>query len=371
MTANRRPIALMITLAEPGGATSFVLDFARWLIVQGEDVVVLVGDQGVWLEQHCREEQIPLIRIPHLRRDIHPWHDTLALWHAYHALHKLNPRAVHLNSSKAGVIGSLAARLARIPRVVYCIAGWATLEADTWAKRLAYLLLERFTRWAKDAVVCLHPKDSAFALQEHLATSQQLHTIPNGIDPELLRQTLLSCTEARNALHLPRNVPVFGTIANFYPAKNLPWLIRAFSGLKQRLPEARLCIIGDGPQRPLLEAALEASPHRSSIHLVGRKDRAFQYLRAFSVFVLPSKKEGMPFVMLEAAAAGLPIVATDVGAHAWMLPEAHIVPAQPSIETWTEACTRALTSPPPDYKTSLERFTREACFQAHRALLQG
>lgn len=369
MATNQRPIALMITLAEPGGATSFVLDFARWLIAKGEDVIVFAGDQGTWLEQHCHEEGIPLVRLPHLRRAIHPWHDTLALWHTYRTLKRYPVRALHVNSSKAGVIGSLAAKLAGIPRVVYCIAGWAALDASTPLERLTYLLPERLTRWAKDRIVCLHPKDTAFAIEESLATPTQIATIPNGIDPHMLRETLLSCTEARNALHLPRNVPVFGTIANFYPAKNLPWLISAFSNLKQRLPEARLCVIGDGPERPVLEAALDASPHRSSIHLVGRKDRAFQFLRAFSVFVLPSKKEGMPFVMLEAAAAGLPIVATDVGAHAWMLPEASIVPAQPSVEHWTNACIQALNSPPPNYEKSLGRFTREACFQAHRDLL--
>ncbi len=362
------PVVIAITLAEPGGATSFALALAKYLHEDGTPVLVLAGEQGAWLEERCLKASIPFERIPHLRRAVHPWHDVLALWHFFKKLRDLKPRALHLNSSKAGVIGSLAGRFASVPRIVYCIAGWAALDTSSSFSEYLYLWAEKLTAWAKDVIVCLHPEDIAFAKQHHIRP-KQLVMIPNGIDAPALQANLFSREDARRLLDLPQDSLVIGTIANFYPAKNLVFLIQVFAELKKQLPEAHLCIVGDGPERVSIECVVQETGLTSFIHLVGRKEEAARYLRAFDIFVLASKKEGMPLVLLEAAAAGLPIVATDVGAHAWMLPEATIVSPHDQDALVRALQEALLQKQAPSYTTTLARFTEEACLSAHTSLL--
>lgn len=198
-----QPIAIAITLAKPGGATSFVFQFAQWLHARGEAVVVLMGEEGDWLETHCREAHIPYRRVPHLRRAIHPVHDLLALRAFREVLRDIRPRAIHLNSSKAGVIGSLAARSLSLTPIVYCIAGWAVLDSSSWWQRFAYFWPERLTAWAKDEIVCLHPGDEQYAKRHGIIPRQGLTVIPNGIDVDTVRADLFSRQKARDELGLP------------------------------------------------------------------------------------------------------------------------------------------------------------------------
>lgn len=370
MPPSPAPIALAITLAKPGGATTFVFRLACWLKAQGEPVVVLVGDEGTWLEERCAEAGIPLQRIPHLRRAINPWHDLQALSAFRKALRALKPRALHLNSSKAGVIGSLAGRLEGVRPIVYCIAGWAALDAISPFQRATYLWPERFSASWKDTIVCLHPGDVSFAERNGIRPRKGFAIIPNGIDLNATRDGLLDRNAARQALGLPKEGFVIGTIANFYPAKDLARFMDTCALVKKQAPGTRFCLIGDGPERAAIETAIQAHHLEKTVILAGAREHADRYLSAFDLFALPSKKEGMPFVLLEAAAAGLPIVTTSVGAHAWMLPEATIVPAQEP-RAFAEALLKAIAHPQrPSYDASLARFQEAACLKAHADLLK-
>ncbi len=369
MPTDQAPIALAITLAKPGGTTSFVFRFAQWLQTQGERVIILVGEEGTWLEERCAEAKIPLQRLPHLRRAIHPWHDFWAISAFRRALREIQPKALHLNSSKAGVIGSLAGRLEHVGPIVYCIGGWAALDARSSLQRAAYLWPERVSAGWKDTIVCLHPGDLAFAKENGIQPRSRLALIPNGIDAPAMRQELLERTQARHRLNLPKEGFIVGTIANFYPAKDLPAACAAYAQVHRAHPEVRFCLIGEGPERPHIEAAIQKHGLGKAVFVVGAREQASQFLKAFDLFVLPSNKEGMPFVLLEAAAAGLPIVTTDVGAHAWMLPEATIVPPQQPTAL-AQAILRAIDDPQtPSYEKSLARFDEETCFRAHLNLL--
>lgn len=193
--------------------------------------------------------------------------------------------------------------------------------------------------------------------------------IPNGIDVHAIREGLLERTQARHRLGLPKEGIIVGTIANFYPAKDLPAACAAYAEVHRAHPEIRFCLIGEGPERPEIEAAIQKHGLGKAIFVVGAREQAAQFLNAFDLFVLPSKKEGMPFVLLEAAAAGLLIVTTDVGAHGWMLPEATIVPPeQPA--ALARAIVAAIENPQkPSYEQSLARFDEETCFRSHYDLL--
>lgn len=370
--SSRLHIVLAITLAVPGGATSFVMDYALWLTKQGHRVTLLAGE-GTWLFTEAAKAGIPCIRIPWMQREIRPWLDLPALFALTKQLRTLKPDVIHLNSSKMGVIGSIAARLSMVPRVVYCIGGWAFLESIPSWKRSIYSIAEYLTAPLKDVIVCLHPNDVRAAQERNIHPKEGLRVIPNGVDIQLLDRLRLSRKEAREKLAIPQDAFVLGTIANFYPAKGLPSYIRSATPVLQANPATRIVIIGDGPERSCIEAAIQESGVSGQILLTGSLAQAHVFLEAFDVFVLPSTKEGMPFSLLEAMAARLPCIVTDVGAHAWMLERTGSFVINPSDTVALEQALRhafhqrgLLTDIGEANRTSLERrFPLEATFTSH------
>ncbi len=331
MNQAKRHIALAVTLAEQGGVQEFLLMFAKYLQNDGHRVTLLAGE-GAWLFERCAKEGIPTIRLSHTRRAIHPWHDILAVLELRRVLKDTSPDAVHLNSSKMGVIGSIAARLVHVPRVAYRIGGWTFLEPLSPLTRWIYRVAEQLSARLKDVIICVHPGDEAVARSLNILPRTLLTTIPNGIDLPRLEARLLSREEARNKLALDIKPFVFGTIANLFPAKDLPRYLEACALVHTKHPEARFVLVGEGMERATIEQKRRELHLADVVHLSGAIPSASSLLRGFDVFVLPSAKEGMSWALLEAMAAGLPCIATDVGANAWLLKSAGwIVPAQDPI----------------------------------------
>lgn len=330
MNSAKKRIVIAITLAESGGAQTFVVGFAQWLIRHDYDVTVLAGE-GSWLEERCREHAIPFQRIPFLGREIQPMRDVQAFFALRKILKELKPDAIHLNSTKMGMIGSLAARQANVPRIVYRIGGWTFLESLSPVKKWIYLHAEKWSASLKDVIVCVHPGDEIVAKKEGIKPREHVTTIANGIDLTKADGQRKTREEARQSLGLEAGTFVFGTIANFYPAKDLPRYMDACALVVQAEPRANFCLIGDGMERPQIEEAIRRNHLEQHVRLAGERNVGPTFLAAFDAFVLPSSKEGMPWSLLEAMSTSLPCVVTDVGANAWML-EGHrggwIVPKQ-------------------------------------------
>ncbi len=367
-------IVVAITQAVPGGTTSLVFDYAFWLKQKGFRVTILAGE-GEWLFERCQEAELPCLRVPFMQREIRPWLDLPAIFSLAKLLKELKPDVIHLNSSKMGVIGSLSARLAGIPRVVYCIGGWAFLESIASWKKWVYAVAERFTAGLKDQIICLHPADKQAAEARHIHPREGITIVPNGIDLPSLDRARLSRAEARQTLNLSQDRFVFGTIANFYATKNLPAYIRSVASLLRNFPSATLVLIGEGAERLQIEQAIREQALESQVILTGAQPDAHRLLSAFDVFVLPSTKEGMPFSTLEAMAARLPCIVTDVGAHAWMLQQtgSWIVPCgdtsalQNAMQEAMQQRGRLVDIGEANRTTVEQRFPRERTFEAQLA----
>ena len=319
-------IVIAVTLAEPGGVQTFIVLFSQWLVAQGTDVTIVAGD-GTWLADQARAHNIPYVQLKHMGRSINPWRDLRAGIELVRVLKRLRPTSVDLNSSKMGIVGSIAGRIARIPQITYRIGGWVFLEPLPRFTKWLYIALEWFTAHFKDTIIVLHPDDEAIAKRYHFRPRKELVIVPNGVDLPVFDAHLLSRTDARARMRIDPNAFVFGTIANFYPPKDLPAYIDACARVHATDPETLFVLVGDGQLRPAIEERIRAHHLEQHALLVGSLEAAQTYLRAFDVFVLPSAKEGMPWVMLEAMAARVPCVATDVGANAWMTAgTARIVP---------------------------------------------
>lgn len=311
-------IAVCITRAVPGGATVFVWELVSFLHTRGHEVHVLAGD-GEWLMEKCAKAQIPFHRLAWMQRELHPYKDTRALFELTSKLKELNPDAIHLNSSKIGVLGSIAGKIAGIKNIVYCIGGWAFLEPMPKWKRMVIILAERIAARFRDTIVCVHPGDVEAAIQEKITPRKSLIAIPNGVDIDALATTRLSKQEARFQLGIPSNAFTFGSIANFYPAKDIPNFIDATKRYRALGGLGLVAIIGDGMLRNEIKNEIQKQQVEPYFILCGAKEQASNYLSAFDVFAIPSAKEGMPIALLEAMATPLSSIVSDVGAMRWMM----------------------------------------------------
>ncbi len=326
MTNYAKPcILFLITTADWGGAQNFVFQAAKECRNRGIRVLVAAGETGE-LEKRCLIEGIPYRQLKTVKREISPFRDLAALHEIRLLIREFAPTAVHLNSSKMGVIGSFAAHQERVPRVIYRIGGWAFLENIGRVKRAIYLWSEQWSAKYKDVIVTVHPGDEKIAQVLGIQPRGRLLTIPNGIDITSFDGALLRRDAARKELGVSEEDFVIGSVTNFYPAKNIPWYIESMAPLLKKNENIKLVFLGDGPERAKIEKTIDKCSMRNRIILTGRRANASALLSAFDIFVLPSSKEGMPWALLEAMAARLPCVATDVGACRWMLePDAGII----------------------------------------------
>jgi glycosyltransferase involved in cell wall biosynthesis len=316
---NKKRIFCVITQGEFGGAQQFLIQLANHLDPEQFDLHIVWGNGPSVLGRQI-PSHITTASAQHLMREISPWHDLKAVDELREMMRHYRPDTVLCLSSKAGFIGARAAHglRGRLPhmRVIYRIGGWTFNDPwPQWKKRL-YRWLEKFSARWKDVIVVnnLHDLEQARALG--IRPRHELLCIPNGIDPYL---DILPQDQARTAIkaHISeryRDLPtehLVGTIANFYPAKDLDTLIRAAARVSSNV---RFAIIGEGQLRPHLEQLIAEHNLQSRFFLLGSMPHAYRYLSAFDVFVLPSAKEGFPWAILEAMAAKIPVIATRVGA---------------------------------------------------------
>jgi glycosyltransferase involved in cell wall biosynthesis len=143
-----------------------------------------------------------------------------------------------------------------------------------------------------------------------VAPAHKLFVIPNGIEPEVFQR--VSRTEARTHLGIEENTPVIGFVGRLEPQKGLSYLIEAVAQLIRDWPTLMCIVVGDGSLRSSLQRQAIQLDVKDKVHFLGYRPDVPALLPAFDIFVLPSLYEGLPYTILEAMAAGIPVIATDV-----------------------------------------------------------
>jgi glycosyltransferase involved in cell wall biosynthesis len=210
---------------------------------------------------------------------------------------------VHTHNPQALVYGAPAARLAGCP----CVHTKHGVNPDPprrmWLRRVAAKMV--------DAYVAVTPTLARIAIERSECESTRLHVIPNGIDTQRFRADAAARLRARTELGIGPDHWVVGTVGRLSPEKNQALLIDAAASM---LDSSRhLVIVGDGPERAALQARARATPRPELVHFTGARNDPQTWLASFDVFALTSDSEGLPLVLLEAMAVGLPVVATKVG----------------------------------------------------------
>ncbi len=307
-------IIYIITQAEIGGAQRYVKDLATFFHSQNYDIKVASGQDGPLIES-LREKDIHTHVFTNLVRQINPVKDIKAFFEIFAFLKKEKPDIVHLNSSKAGAIGAIAAKCAGIKKIVYTVHGFVFLEPQPFWKKQFYLFAEKISGIFKDAIICVSDFDKKNGIQHRIASEKKFVTIHNGINSASLR--FIEKNEAKkffqNIIPFPSTHTVIGTIANFYETKGLSYFLQAASQIKKKKNSVIFIIIGEGELRQNLEKQILENNLKEFVILPGRIQDAHAYLKCFDIYMCSSVKEGFPYSILEAYAALVPIVSTNVG----------------------------------------------------------
>lgn len=367
-------ILFVITQGFWGGAQKYILDLVSGLGPNYTVAVALGSDDANNFEKKltAANPNIQIYPLKHLKREISPLHDFLALFELKQLYKKLQPDIIHLNSSKAGILGSLA----KTPdtKIIYTAHGWVFLEPLSKLRKTLYRLLEQSTASYKDAIIVLSGADQKVAEEQLHINKKKLYNIPLGI-PEI---QFLDKNDARQKIteqnqHIDTRKLWSLTIANHYPTKGLDILIEAVDKLSpEEQNQFQFCIIGDGPERTRLQTDISLKHLENSIFLLPFIDNASTLLKAADLFTLPSRKEGLPYAILEALQAELPILATKVGGIPSLLqnsPEsALITPGDP--QELTKALQKFLSSDKKQNKREHLQNTLSPMIEKTKALYQ-
>lgn len=282
-----------------GGAQLHVLSLAKGLLAEAHEVTVLAGGEGSFTEE-LRARGVPYRPLNHLGRPIHLVKDARAFAEIRSVLKELSPELVATHSSKAGLLGRLAARSLGIP-VLFTVHGWAFSEGVPALARLEYTLLERAASPLASRIITVSDYDRALAISLRVAPPDKMVTVHNGVEDVPATQ------RANPELQPPRMIMV----ARFAAPKDHYNLIKALAGLTD-LPW-EIDLVGDGPLLRETAEAVSRWQLSDRVHFCGARKDVPELLAQAQIFVLTSRWEGLPLTVLEAMRAGLPVVASDVG----------------------------------------------------------
>lgn len=297
-------VLLLVTLSEWGGAQHVVYLIAKHLRAK-YDIVVGCAPGGGLVEK-LQREGLRVVEIPELARYPHPWRDLRALWHLYRLMRREQFDLVHAHSTKAGLLGRLAARFAGVSAVLFTAHGWAFTEGRAWWKRWFLARYERLIAKLTTKIICVSEHDRQLALKFKVARPQRLVVIHNGLDPLPFQQAAAARVAFPGETSQELSVIFVGRLAS---PKDFETLLAAF----EQISIGNLILVGDGPLRSRIERFVEERGLSSRVVLLGERTDIPECLAASDVFVLPSRWEGLPLTIIEAMMAGLPVVASRVG----------------------------------------------------------
>lgn len=303
------PRVCLITEAAGAGVGRHFLDLAEGLAARGGEVVAIYSRcrcDASFRERLAVIRGVRFVELP-LRRAVHPL-DAVDLWKLTRCIQREGPfDVVHCHSSKAGALGRVAAAWLKIPSV-YTPNAFVTLDPTlSPLKRRLYGAIEKWLARRSAAIIAVSPDEA-----EHAASlgidRRKVAIVLNAIEPPHFPKR----ESVRQRLNLRPDEFCVGFVGRLSSQKAPEVLVKAMAELKNRHIDATAIIVGSGPEEPRVREFIARHGLETRVRLLGDVV-ATNVMPAFDVFCLPSRYEGLPYVLLEALAAGLPIVARRVG----------------------------------------------------------
>jgi len=324
---QRTKILFVITKSVWGGAQRYVFDLATNLPADQFEIAVACGSvpppklmeesaprttTGTLSEK--LKNSIPVFPVRHFQKSINPFKELISFFEILFICFRFQPDIIHSNSSKAGGIAGLAAllyQLAYRKRVkrVFTAHGWAFMEPwrPRW-QRVVIRIASKATALLHHHIIVISTRDYDATATYNVVPKHKVTFIHNGIGA----MEFLPRKNAQQELFGKEYSFVIGAIAEWTKNKGLEYLIEAMPAVVNMFPQILLCLVGWGEEEKNFKFQISNFKLEKNVFLVS-KSPAAPYLKAFDVFVLPSLKEGLPYTILEAGLAELPVIATRVG----------------------------------------------------------
>ena len=319
-----RKVIHVITRLDRGGSAENTL-----LTAIGHDrrrfhPMVLAGDPGRWDDQggatatelnrhRLKGAGVSVQVIQALTRGLNPAKDLLALRKLVQIFRREQPDIVHTHTSKAGALGRVAARIAGVPALVHTPHGHVFYghfgPLLSWSFLRTEQVLARYTA----RLIALTASERDDHVTRGVGQPEQFAVIPSGIHLDRFRALVGSQWGRPQGCDWPVDAIVIGSVGWLTPVKGHRYLIEAFAKLKPSFPRLHLFIVGSGGLRADYQALVARLGITDAVTLAGDRTDIDACLASMSVFVLPSLNEGMGRALVEAMAAGRPVIATRVG----------------------------------------------------------
>jgi glycosyltransferase involved in cell wall biosynthesis len=302
----------VITRLDRGGSAEVALDLVRMLAGDGYRTGIVVGrtvDPQEDVDEYSRRYGVPVFRVPALVREVSPLRDLAALGRIRSIVREFRPDIVHTHTSKAGILGRCAVRLAGVKRIVHTPHGHIFYGYFSPSATRVFIAAERFAARFTSRIVTL----TRAGLDDHLAAGigkrEQFAVIPSGTNVERFERADGSAVRAGLCV----SAPVMGFAGRLVPIKDCDTFLRAAAIVCGTHPETRVIVAGDGGERERLESLAGVLGIARNVRFLGDRRDIPEVLAAMDVFVLSSRNEGFGRVIVEAMAAGVPVVSTAVG----------------------------------------------------------
>lgn len=295
-------ILYVITKSNWGGAQKYVFDLAVHMKSLGEDVSVAFGGNGI-LAEKLKERSINTIEIENLERDVDIQKEFKVFKNLYKILKEEKPDVIHLNSSKIGAVGSLLGRIAGIKKIIFTAHGFPFREERSFLQ----ILLIRFLSWLtiifSHKTICVSEKDFE-DVENWLFVKNKIIAIHNGIKIE----------EILKPEKLDSSFVEIVSIGEFHKNKGFEFAVKTISNMRNKINNFKYTIFSfGGDEKRYLEKMIQDLSLQDFIELRINKEKHSDFLKNYDIYFMPSIKEGLPYVLLEAGLNSLPIVASDTG----------------------------------------------------------
>jgi glycosyltransferase involved in cell wall biosynthesis len=332
---HKKKILYVITKSNFGGAQKYIYELATE-IKHDFDVSVAFGGNGV-LKEKLESAGIKTISIKSLQRDINLMAEIKAFFELIKIFKNEKPDVIHLNSSKIGAMGSLAAKISTYknkkhsgnwhPKTIFTIHGLAFNENRNFLSKLIIKKIYWLTFFWSDISIAVSKniKDQIIRLPLFGFIEDKIKVIQNQIRPIQFndrnesrdfifnRINEIQIKDKSDNLVLENGQKIIGTIAELHHIKGLNYLIDSAKQIVSQNPTTVFVVFGEGEERKNLERQIVESGLKNNFFLLGFVSDAQKYLKGIDLFVLNSLSEGLALSILEAQNANLPIIATNVG----------------------------------------------------------
>lgn len=269
-------------------------------------------EEGNYLDLHGRSVR-GLVTLPSLGREIRGPQDLGSLAALIRLMRRVRPHIVHTHAAKAGTLGRLAARLTGVPVIVHTYHGHVLRGYFPPARERVYRGIERYLARQTDELVAVTPRVRGELLDMGIGAPDRFSVVPLGFDLDRFTRAAMHRGHLRRELGAPTDAPLVGIVARLVPIKAHDVFLTAAAAVRRARPATRFVIVGDGERRAQIVADIERLGLRDAVHLLGWRADLERIYADLDVAVLTSRNEGSPVALIEAMAAGVPVVATAVG----------------------------------------------------------